>query len=120
LLETEATTVMRNKAAKYAPAAKRSDKPDAIMWVLRNHPELSDNQICKLVGTTKQTIASIRDRTHKKILDIRPRNPVTLNLCTEAALEKASAIAFDRQRRAQELEDANKEAVADITTTANG
>ena len=107
LLETEATVVMRNRAAKYTPVARRSDKPDAIMWVLRNHPELSDTQICKLIGTTKPSIAAIRDRTHKKILDIKPRNPVTLGLCTEAALEKAAAIAFDRQKRAAAAEENN-------------
>ena len=109
LLETEATAVMRNRAAKYTPVAKRSDKPDAIMWVLRNHPELSDMQICKLIGTTKPTINSVRDRTHKKILDIRPRNPITLGICTEANLEKAVAIALERQKRSANLE-ADKEA----------
>jgi len=120
LLETEATAVMRNRAAKYTPVAKRSDKPDAIMWILRNHPELSDMQICKLVGTTKPTIASVRDRTHKKILDIRPRNPITLGVCTEASLEKAVAIALDRQKKAASIEAAKEAAKNATESVADG
>jgi hypothetical protein len=83
----------RSKGPKYTPVSKRGDKPDAIAYLLKTHSELSDNQITKLIGTTKTTIAAIRDRSHSKISEIKPRHPVDLGLCTyselEAALEKA-------------------------------
>ncbi|MCI5060294.1 MAG: DUF1013 domain-containing protein [Alphaproteobacteria bacterium] len=88
---------MRAKGPKYTPVSKRSDKPDAISWILKHHPEVSDAQITRLVGTTKPTIAAIRDRTHQNISNIRPRSPVDLGLCTYAELEKAS----DKGLRAQ-------------------
>jgi len=86
----------KQKGARYTPVAKRQDKPDAIAWLLRHHPDLSDAQIGKLIGTTKDTIAKVRDRTHWNTTNIKPRNPVTLGLCTEADLEKAVALARHR------------------------
>src|SRR5207248_3186314 len=68
---------VKHTGPRYTPISKRQDKPDAIMYLLRNHPELSDGQISKLVGTTKPTIAAARDRTHG-IKDIKPRHPVGL------------------------------------------
>lgn len=83
----------RSKGPKYTPVSKRGDKPDAIAFLLKTHAELSDNQITKLIGTTKNTINSIRERTHSNISNIKPRHPVDLGLCTyselELALEKA-------------------------------
>ncbi len=81
--------VARPKGPRYTPIAKRQDKPDAISWVLKTHPQLSDAQISKLLGTTKQTIAAVRDRTHWNSPNIRPRNPVALGLCTEQDLNEA-------------------------------
>ena len=69
--------------------AKRQDKPDGIAWILRNHPEISDAQIGKLVGTTKPTIASIRERTHWNIQNITPIDPVALGLCRQSELDSA-------------------------------
>lgn len=88
----------RNKAkgARYTPVSKRQDRPDAIAWLLKHHPELSDAQLCKLIGTTKPTIGSVRDKTHWNAANIKPRNPVTLGLCSEADLEKAVALASPR------------------------
>ncbi len=86
----------KSRGARYTPVAKRQDKPDAIAWLLRHHPELSDAQVGKLIGTTKDTIAKVRDRTHWNAVNIKPRNPVTLGLCTEAELEKAVALARHR------------------------
>jgi len=83
----------KQKGARYTPVAKRQDKPDAIAWLLRHHPNLGDAQIGKLIGTTKDTIAKVRDRTHWNTVNIKPRNPVTLGLCSEAELEKAVALA---------------------------
>jgi hypothetical protein len=84
------------KGARYTPVSKRQDKPDAIAWLLKHHAELSDAQLCKLIGTTKDTIAKVRDRSHWNTANIKPRNPVTLGLCTEPDLEKAIIIAQPR------------------------
>lgn len=81
---------VRAKGPKYTPVSKRSDKPDAISWILKNHPEISDAQICKLVGTTKPTIQSVRDRTHPNSANLKPRHPADLGICTYQELEKAS------------------------------
>jgi len=79
----------RHKGPRYTPIAKRQDKPDAVFYLLRNHPELSDAQICKLVGTTKPTINSVRDRSHWNSPNIKPRHPVGLGLCTLEELDQA-------------------------------
>jgi len=79
----------RHKGPRYTPIAKRQDKPDAVFYLLRNHPELSDAQICKLVGTTKPTINAVRDRTHWNSPNIKPRHPVGLGLCTLEELDQA-------------------------------
>lgn len=81
---------VRAKGPKYTPVSKRSDKPDAIAWIIKNHPEVSDAQITKLVGTTKPTIQSVRDRTHPASSTIKPRHPAEIGLCTYQELEKAS------------------------------
>ena len=79
----------RGKGARYTPVSKRNDRPDAIAWLLRHHPELTDQQIGKLVGTTKETIAKVRDRTHWNSANIKPRDPVILGLCTQSDLNVA-------------------------------
>ena len=86
----------KQKGARYTPVSKRQDRPDAISWILKHHPELSDAQICKLIGTTKPTIQSVREKTHWNAANIKPRNPVTLGLCTEPDLEKTVALARPR------------------------
>ncbi|MBB4285494.1 DUF1013 domain-containing protein [Roseospira goensis] len=91
----------RQKGARYTPVSKRHDRPDGIAWLLKNHPELSDAQVCKLLGTTKPTIQAIRDRSHWNAPNIKARNPVILGLCTEADLEKAIIIARGRARHAE-------------------
>lgn len=87
----------RAKGPRYTPVSKRGDKPDAIAWILKNHPEISDAQIGKLVGTTKPTINAVRDRTHQNSQNIRPRNPAELGLCSYKEIEAAS----DKGLRAQ-------------------
>jgi hypothetical protein len=89
----------RTKGARYTPVAKRSDRPDAIAWLVKNHPELSDAQISKLVGTTKSTIQAVRDRSHWNTPNIKPQSPVLLGLCTHDDLEKAVQKARERARR---------------------
>lgn len=79
--------VRRTKGPRYTPVSKRQDKPDGIAWIVRNHPEISDGQISNLIGTTRTTIAAIRDRTHWNIANIVPKDPVTLGLCPQRELD---------------------------------
>lgn len=79
--------VSRTKGPRYTPVSKRQDKPDGIAWILRNHPEISDAQIGKLIGTTRNTIAAIRDRSHWNIANIQAKDPVTLGLCSQRELD---------------------------------
>ena len=90
---------VKHKGPRYTPIAKRQDKPDAIAYLLRTHPELSDAQISKLIGTTKPTIAAVRDRTHWNSANIKPRHPVSLGLCTIEELDQTVA----RARRSKGL-----------------
>lgn len=83
---------LNSKNKKVLSPSQRSDKPAAILWVLRNCPEIIDSQICKLIGTTKPTIASLRDGTHRDFADLRPKNPVAIGLCKEKDLDDAIAI----------------------------
>ena len=80
-------TVSRTKGPRYTPVSKRQDKPDGIAWILRHHPEISDAQVGKLIGTTRNTIAAIRDRSHWNIANIQPKDPVTLGLCSQRELD---------------------------------
>ncbi len=79
----------KNRGARYTPISKRQDRPDAIAWVLKNYSELSDGQISRLIGTTKPTINSVRDKTHQNSQNITPQSPVFLGLCSGDELEKA-------------------------------
>ena len=83
--------VTRTKGPRYTPVSKRQDKPDGIAWLLRNHPEISDAQIGKLIGTTRNTIGAIRDRSHWNIQNIQPKDPVTLGLCSQRELDQIVA-----------------------------
>ncbi len=78
----------RSKGPRYTPISRRVDKPDAIAWMLKNHPEVTDAQLCKLIGTTKPTINRIRDRTHEQMANLKPRSPVLLSLCTQVELDE--------------------------------
>lgn len=113
--------VTRTKGPRYTPVSKRQDKPDAIAWLLRHHPELVDSQIARLIGTTKPTIQAIRDRTHWNAPNIRPKDPVLLGLCTQTdlnlAVEKARKAAARRGGPAPEGEDDAAEAEQSATGT---
>lgn len=97
---------VRAKGPRYTPVARRNDKPDAIAYLLKNHPEISDAQICKLVGTTKPTIQAIRDRTHPNAANLSPRNPAEVGLCTYQEIEKASRKGMKAQGRDPDAEAA--------------
>ncbi len=83
--------VRRTKGPRYTPVSKRQDKPDGIYWIIKNHPEVTDGQISKLIGTTRTTIAAIRERTHWNMANITPKDPVTLGLTTQRELDAAVA-----------------------------
>ena len=88
---------LRNtKNKKLLSPNQRNDKPAAILWIIKNCPEIIDSQICKLIGTTKPTIASIREGTHRDMQNLRPKNPVAVGLCNEKDLENAMAISQAR------------------------
>jgi hypothetical protein len=129
--------IRRTKGPRYTPVSKRQDKPDGIAWILRNHPEISDGAIGKLIGTTRTTIQAIRERSHWNIANIQPKDPVTLGLCSQRELDalvakaakKAgieaqtdSRLADDRQALISELrrerEDAQR--VANAALLAEG
>jgi hypothetical protein len=75
------------KGPRYTPVSRRQDRPNAILWLVRNHPELKDSAIMRLVGTTKSTIAAIRERTHWNSANLTPMDPVTLGLCSQIDLD---------------------------------
>jgi hypothetical protein len=90
LAKTDLPTIkLRAKGPRYTPVSKRADKPDAIAYILKHHTEISDAQICKLVGTTKPTIDAVRTRSHPNTPNLRPRHPVDLGMCTYAEMEAA-------------------------------
>ena len=87
----------KRRGPRYTPLSKRQDRPAAILWLVKFHPELADSQIAKLVGTTKPTIQSIRERTHWNIQQIQPIDPVALGLCRQTELDAAVAKAAKKQ-----------------------
>ncbi len=107
----------RAKGARYTPLSKRQDRPDAINWLLKFHPEVSDAQIAKLLGTTKATINAVRDGTHWNTSNIKPQDPVSLGICTQAELDEA-VIKAQAALRAREERDAKKLARAERAAAA--
>ncbi len=92
------------KGARYTPVSKRQDRPDAISWLLRNHPELTDAQVQKLLGTTKTTINAVRERTHWNMPNIKPQDPVSLGICNQTELTEAVEAALESERKRSERE----------------
>ncbi len=97
----------KKKGPRYTPVSRRQDRPNAILWLVRNHPELKDAQIMRLVGTTKSTIQAIRERTHWNAPNLQPMDPVTLGLCSQLDLD------LEVQRAAKD-----KSAVATVSSGA--
>lgn len=81
------TAERAKKGPRYTPISKRQNRPDAIMWLIKNHPEISDAQIAKLLGTTKSTIQTVRDRSHWNAQNITPQDPVGIGLCSQFELD---------------------------------
>src|SRR5262249_38011664 len=110
----------KRKGPRYTPVSRRQDRPNAILWLLRNHPELKDAQIMRLVGTTKPTIEAIRNRSHWNANNLQPMDPVSLGLCSQIDLdfevEKAAKTAPHRE--AETTEGATLLPAAQTTTAA--
>ena len=103
----EVPEIKPRKGPRYTPVSRRQDRPNAILWLVRNHPELKDAQIMRLVGTTKPTIQAIRDRTHWNSSNLQPVDPVTLGLCSQTDLDKEvqrAAKRLEREKKEQEKE----------------
>ncbi|MEM6974166.1 MAG: cell cycle transcriptional regulator TrcR [Pseudomonadota bacterium] len=92
----------KKKAPRYTPVSKRQDRPASIAWLVRYHPELEDRQISKLIGTTKPTIQSIRDKSHWNYANLQPVDPVALGLCRQMDLDAAVREAAEKKARAAE------------------
>jgi hypothetical protein len=121
--EPEVELVTRAKGPRYTPVARRQDRPDAIAWLLRHYPQLTDGQVSRLVGTTKPTIKAIRDRTHWNVTNIKPQDPVALGLCSreelQAAIDKANRAVSRAEKMAQrEARKKEREAAAAATPPA--
>ena len=106
----------KTRGPRYTPISKRQDKPDAIVWLLRSHPDLKDAQISRLIGTTKNTIQAIRDRRHWNSANLRPRDPILMELCTSEDLSHE----VERARQARERAErrAAKEAKKNVASAS--
>ena len=100
-------TKKERKKARYIPLSKRQDRPDAVLWLIKNCPELLDAQIARLIGTTKNTVIAIKKRTYWNFNDLSPKDPIATNLCSQLDLEKALEKAKRRIKR--EEKKINKE-----------
>ena len=107
----------RRRGGRYTPVSRRGDRPDAISWLLKFHPELTDAQISKLVGTTKTTINSVRERSHWNAQNIRPRDPVSLGICTQLELDEAVQKSAHR-RKDEDHEKLMEEVAAAVAAEA--
>jgi len=108
--------VVRSKGPRYTPVSKRADKPDAIAYLIKTHPELLDAQIARLLGTTKETIAKVRDRSHWNASNIKPRNPVLAGLTKQSDLD--AALRRAQRRLAREQKKAGEESHPADTVSA--
>ena len=117
LMKRQIAPEQKRKVPRYTPVSKRQDRPSAIAWLVRYHPEMEDSQISKLLGTTKPTIQSIRDRTHWNISNIQPVDPVALGLCTQIALDAAVQKAADLKAKKQEAVPTPEERISLMPVT---
>jgi hypothetical protein len=100
--KVEVPEVKTKRGPRYTPVSRRQDRPNAILWLLKNHPELKDSQIMRLVGTTKPTILAIRERSHWNSPNLQAQDPVTLGLCSQIDLDgevKKAAARLERERK---------------------
>jgi hypothetical protein len=109
--KVEVPVVKTKRGPRYTPVSRRQDRPNAILWLLKNHPELKDSQIMRLVGTTKPTIIAIRERAHWNSPNLVAQDPVTLGLCSQIDLDaevKKAAARLERERKEAGIAEAPK------------
>jgi hypothetical protein len=116
LIKREVAPPQKRRGPRYTPVSKRQDRPSAIAWLVRYHPELEDSQIGKLVGTTKPTIQSIRNRTHWNIASIQPVDPVALGLCKQMDLDAVVRKAAEKKAKSQQPVPTPEERISLMTT----
>ena len=116
--KVEVPEVKTKRGPRYTPVSRRQDRPNAILWLLKNHSELKDSQIMRLVGTTKPTIASIRDRTHWNSNNLTPQDPVTLSLCSQTDLDNEVGKAARRIEREKKEQGKKLEKAGTLLPTA--
>jgi hypothetical protein len=116
LLKRELAPPQKRRGPRYTPVSKRQDRPSAIAWLVRYHPEMEDSQIGKLVGTTKPTIQSIRNRSHWNISSIQPVDPVALGLCKQLDLDAAVTKAAAKKAKAKEPVPSTEERISLMST----
>ena len=117
--EMERNVKARNlKAKKILSPSQRQDKPNAIAWIIKNYPQIKDTLVCKLIGTTKATIQAIREGTHKDSANIKPKNPVTIGLCSEADIEKALVASQPKPKAEKKAKPAKKTKVKKVAKKA--
>ena len=113
----------KSRGPRYTPVSKRQERPDAVAWLLRQYPELSDAQICKLVGTTKTTITAVRGKTHWKATSLKPHDPVDLGMCSleelHAAVQRARRIAARAEQRKQRKDSPAAPGTADVAALSS-
>jgi hypothetical protein len=118
----EAMPKPKSRGPRYTPVSKRQERPDAVAWLLRQYPELTDAQICKLVGTTKATINAVRGKTHWKATNIKPHDPVDLGMCSleelHAAVQRARRILARAEQRKARQDSAAQRATQEPTATS--
>tara|TARA_B100001540_G_scaffold312751_1_gene334416 strand:- start:861 stop:1457 length:597 start_codon:yes stop_codon:yes gene_type:complete len=122
--QEEVVVSKERKKVKYTPLSKRKDRPDTVLWLVKNFPQLSDGQIAKLVGSTKGTVALIRNRTYWNFSNLTARDPVILGLCSQLLFEKAVEKADRRVKREKKLKEKeqklkDKEQVSEGTSEIN-
>ena len=104
----EVVVSKERKKAKYTPLSKRKDRPDSVLWLVKNFPQLSDGQIAKMVGSTKSTVGLIRNRTYWNLSNLTAKDPVILGLCSQLQFEKAIGKADRRVKREKKLKEKEK------------
>ncbi len=103
--KTDLTLTRKESSQRYTPLSKRQNRPDAIAWLIKYHPELSDAQICRLVGTTKPTVTSVKERTHWNMPNLKMMDPVTLGMCSQTNLDQEIQKAVKRLKNKQIRDD---------------
>ncbi len=117
LIKRQVAPEQKRKGPRYTPVSKRQERPQAIAWLVRYHPELEDSQISKLIGTTKPTIEAIRNRTHWNSSNIQPVDPVALGLCRQIDLDAVVRKAAEKKAKAQEAVPTPEERISLMPVT---